>query len=326
MSNIFLWIFLFIIGYLIIFFSADIFLDNLKELCIIYGASPFIIGMVILGIDPEESIASIIAAMNGLPYVAMGNVIGNSLIALTISFALPSFFYKIDFKSIPQFYFNLLYFYLTIILIGFLIFYGLFIVGVITLFLYFIYLHRNIKQIFKDNIGIEKLNDQEVLKEEDKLFDLQKESKIKKIILIIISFLFIFLGGELLIYSARQILLKTNISEAFFGFIIIAFVTNVEELTLVIKAIKKHSIEISLGAMIGKIFWNLSITFGISAIIIINIQFISILFWNWFLLLVLFIYFNWISKKEYLVWKDGLILTLILFIFLSVNVITVITS
>ncbi|MBY8992348.1 MAG: hypothetical protein KGD58_16500, partial [Candidatus Lokiarchaeota archaeon] len=55
------WIFLFFVGYLIIFFSADILLDNLKELCIIYRISPFIIGVLIIGIDPEESIASIIA-------------------------------------------------------------------------------------------------------------------------------------------------------------------------------------------------------------------------------------------------------------------------
>ena len=61
MLGLILWILLFIIGYLIIFFSADVFLNNLKDICIIYGISPFIIGAIIIGIDPEESIASIIA-------------------------------------------------------------------------------------------------------------------------------------------------------------------------------------------------------------------------------------------------------------------------
>ncbi|MFX1314149.1 MAG: hypothetical protein ACFFHD_16300, partial [Promethearchaeota archaeon] len=82
-------------------------MDNLKELCLIYNVSPFIIGLIILGIDPEESIASIIAAINGLTYIAVGNTIGNSIIALTIPFAIPLFFYKVDFDSVSQYYFNL---------------------------------------------------------------------------------------------------------------------------------------------------------------------------------------------------------------------------
>lgn len=105
MWNLIIWIGIFILGYLIIFFSADIFLDNLKELCIMYNVSPFIVGLLILGIDPEETIASIVAAANGLPYIAVGNVIGNSIIALSLCFALPAFLYKIEVESVPQFYF-----------------------------------------------------------------------------------------------------------------------------------------------------------------------------------------------------------------------------
>ena len=75
-----LWIALFVVGYIIIFFSADFFIDNLKDLCIIYDISPFIIGLIVLGVDPEESIASIVAAINGLPYIAVGNVIGADIL------------------------------------------------------------------------------------------------------------------------------------------------------------------------------------------------------------------------------------------------------
>ncbi|GAI66941.1 unnamed protein product, partial [marine sediment metagenome] len=88
MLGITVWIIFFIGSYFIIFFAADIFLDNLKDICVIYNLSPFIIGMLVLGIDPEESIASIIAAINGLPYISFGNVVGNSIIAMTLPFAL----------------------------------------------------------------------------------------------------------------------------------------------------------------------------------------------------------------------------------------------
>ncbi|MFX1314652.1 MAG: sodium:calcium antiporter, partial [Promethearchaeota archaeon] len=242
MIDLIIFIFLFIIGYLIIFFAADIFLDNLKDLCLIYGLSPFIVGSLILGIDPEESIASIIAAIGDLPYIAIGNVIGNSIIALTISFAIPAFFYKIEFKSTPQFYFTLLYSCMIFIIFGFLIVYGLLIMGIAVLLIYLIYLNRNLKYLNKERVEQIK-SKKKINKDFDNDEELEKESKKKKIGLVLIGFVFIFLGGELLIFSAERIIRLTNIPEAFFGLIIIAFVTNVEELTLVFKSIKKKSVE-----------------------------------------------------------------------------------
>lgn len=312
MLDLLIYLFIFIIGYLVIFFAADLFLDNLKEICLIYGLSPFIIGSLVLGIDPEESIASIIAAVNGLPYIAVGNVIGNSIFALTISFAIPAFFYKINFKSTPQFYFFLLYSCMIFIAIGFLVKYGFIIVGIILIIIYFIYLHLNLKQLKQERVQVISLD------KKDQNDDNQK-SKIKKIILIIIGFIFIFLGGELLIYSAEQIIELTNLPEAFFGLVIIAFVTNVEELTLVFKSMLKKSLEIGLGGMIGKVFWNLAITFGISGIIIINFNFSLIIFWNWLILFTLLVYFNYIAKEKQIHWKNGIMLAIFLLIFLLMN-------
>ncbi|MFX0140579.1 MAG: sodium:calcium antiporter [Candidatus Hodarchaeota archaeon] len=318
MLELFLWILLFLIGYLIIFFAADVFLDNLRDICIIYGISPFIIGALIIGIDPEESIASIIAAISGLPYIAVGNVIGNSIIALTISFAIPAFFYKISFKPTTQFYFILLYSCISLLLIGTLINFGLFIVGIIVILVYFIYFFMNIKNLSQES-AVESIPRENSIQNDNQVHELREKSKFRKIVLIIIGFIFIFFGGELLIFSSEQIIVLTNIPETFFGFVILAFVTNVEELTLVIKSIRKKSVEIGLGGMIGKIFWNLTITFGISAIIIVNFAISLIVFWNWLILLTLILYFNWISKKKSMKWNDGIALTTILAIFLIVN-------
>ncbi|MFW9819958.1 MAG: hypothetical protein ACFFE5_10140, partial [Candidatus Thorarchaeota archaeon] len=121
------------------------------------------------------------------------------------------------------------------------------------------------------------------------------------------------------IFSTQQILFLTNIPQTFFGIVIIAFVTNVEELTLVIKSVKKKSIEIGLGGMIGKIFWNLTLSFGISAMILVNFELSWIIFWNWLILLILILYFNWISMKKVIKWNDGIFLTIVLVIFLLIN-------
>jgi len=318
-----IWIGLFCFGYLIIFFSADIFLDNLKDLCVMYKISPFIIGLLVLGIDPEESIASIVASMNGLPYIAIGNVLGNSIIALSLCFAIPAFFYKIDVESVPQFYFVLIYTSMIFILIGFLIYLGLFIFGILALILYFFYVFRNLRHFSKEGTTdfiIDDENEEMNIVEQQKI---KKSSKMKKIALVIISFIFIFIGGELLIIATKELIVITQIPEAFFGFVIIAFVTNVEELTLVFKSIKKQTVEIGFGGMIGKLIWNLTITFGISGIIAMNIDFTWILIWNWLILLGLVIYFNIISKKKFIGRKDGIILIIFFIVFITINLLAV---
>ncbi len=316
MFELLLWLALFTAGYLLIYFAADFFIDNLKELSLTYKLSPFVVGLIILGIDPEESIASIIAALNGLTYISVGNVIGNSIISLTLCFSLPALYYEVKFKRVSQFYFWLIYVCLIAMLMGFFVSYGFFISCIIALIVYFVYLYRNFKHFSEEDVQ-RLIKDREF--EEEKEEGEEVKSKVKMILFVIISFLFIFLGGELLIFATDKIIELTGISESLFGFVIIGFVTNVEEITLVIKSIKKHSVEIGLGGMIGKLIWNLTITYGISGLIAINIIFIWILLWNWLLLLIIVIFFNIRTKKELLTRVDGAILAILFVVFLIIN-------
>lgn len=312
------WVTFFIAGYLTIYFSADIFIDNLRDLCVIYNMSPFVIGLIVLGIDPEESIASIVAAINNLPYIAVGNVIGNSIIALSLCFAIPAFFHEINLKSISRFYFLIIYASLIAIFISFLIQPGLFVSGIVVLILYLIYFGKSLK-IISNKGSVEIFEIDEITEKIEKKYSNQKALKLKKIIFACFSLLFIFLGGELLIFSTEQIMNLTGIPETFFGFIIIAFVTNVEELTLVLKSIKKGSLEIGVGGMIGKLIWNLSITFGISGIIAMNLKFNWLLIFNWLILFGLIFFYQLMVKKQILNRNGALFLTGILVVFLIIN-------
>ena len=320
MVEITVWILFFIGSYFIIFFAADIFLDNLKDICAIYNLSPFIIGMLVLGIDPEESIASIIAAINGLPYVSIGNVVGNSIIAMTLPFSLPLLFYTLKFKSLSRFYFIILYILLINLLFSFVFNNFMFISGLISLGVYLAYFLRNMRHYSPEkDINTEVIEDDIKFNERESM-ELERSSKVKKILLTSIGLVFIFIGGELLILSAGQIIEILHIPEAFFGFIIIGFVTNVEELTLILKSIKKKAVDIGFGGMVGKLIWNLTITFGISGVIMTNIPFKLILLSNWIILLLIIVYFNLSSKRGNLTKKDGLILLVFLIVFIIINV------
>ncbi len=317
MLNLIVWLTLFIGSYVVIYFAADLFLDNLKDLCNIYNLSPFIIGMLILGIDPEESIASIIAAINGLPYISFGNVVGNSIIAMTLPFSLTVLIYTMKFRSISKFFFVVIYILLINLLFSFIFSGGMFVSGFIAIGMYIIYVWRNLKHHTQEKIG----DNLEIA--EQKLTGLENASRMKKIILTSLGLVFIFIGGELLILSADQIIDIVQIPEVFFGFIIIAFVTNVEELTLILKSVKKKAVEIGFGGIIGKLIWNLTISIGISGIFIKNLPFKFILLWNWLILVILTIFLNFSTKKEQFNKRDGLILMGFFVFFIVINVLFV---
>ena len=319
MIEILFWLTIFIASYLLIYFSADFFLDNLKELCIILQLSPFVIGLLVLGIDPEESIASIIAAINGLPLIAVGNVIGNSIISLTLCFALPALVQDIDLKSISSFYYIILYSCLGAVLLSFFVNFGLFIFGIISLIIYLVYVFNSLRVLSKKK-GLDIIDMSDVTEEiKGWSSEIKSHLKLKKFIFIVLGFCLILLGGEFLIISAEIIIMLTGFSEAFFGFIIIAFVTNVEELTLVFKSIKKKSAEIGLGGMIGKVIWNLSFTYGISGIIAMAINFSMLLILNWLLLFCLILFYHIKSKTHSLTRTDGVILLVFFIGFIITN-------
>ena len=311
MIGLVIWILIFTGSFLLIYFSADFFIDNLKELGLKHNFSPFILGLLILGIDPEESIASIVASVNRLPYIALGNVIGNSILSLTVCFALPAFFHKINLKSVKNNYFIVIFMSLLIILFG--IFFGnlLIIFGFISIFLYLIYIRISFKEILNDKEGKIIKNQ---LKEEEK-----QKTTIQLVIFIFLSLILIITGGEFLILSAENLIIITGISETFFGFVIISFLTNVEELTLVFKTIKKKSLEIGLGGMIGKIIWNLCFTFGISAIVLVQYSTNLLFFYNWALLVGLIFGYKILSKRKYMYRVSASILLIFLAIFLFIN-------
>jgi cation:H+ antiporter len=318
MWELLIWISLFIISYIVIYFAADLFLDNLKLLCIIYNLSPLIIGMLILGIDPEESIASIISALNGLPYISMGNIIGNSIIAMTLPFAIALMVKPIQVHSIALFYVIFIFILLILVLLGLILDVFFLFSGILALLSYGIYLTWNLKHYSKKEQTLESFAFPRV-KNEFELRNPHEVVKYKKVLLIVAGFVFIFLGGELLIFSADKILEIIQISEVFFGFIIIGFVTNVEELTLVVKSIKKEATELGIGGMIGKVIWNLSFTYGISSIIIMNIAFNVILIVNLFILSLIFILYIFFLRSELLKRSHGIVLLLVFLLFLSYN-------
>lgn len=340
-----LWLALFAGGYMLIYFSADELLEHLQEYSAIKKVSPFIIGLFIIGIDPEETIASIIAAINGLPYIALGNVVGNSIISISLCFALPAFFYVLDFKPVNIFYPIIIIILSAVNMLATLGNVNLITIGVISIILFVLYVYRNFKHYEKtEELEIEydsKLVESNESNESDESTEVSvaKESKesteskmgsnkqARNHLLSGIFFLLILIiGGEMLVYGAEQLIMLTGIDEGLFGFIIIAFLTNVEEITLIVKSIRKNNVEIGIGGMIGKIIWNLGFTYGISSLILLGYAGTLTTKINGFILLVLAIHFLFILKNGKMGKKIAYVYMSVFCIFILSNILTAFLS
>ncbi|MBD3350991.1 MAG: hypothetical protein GF364_05840 [Candidatus Lokiarchaeota archaeon] len=308
MIEILIWIFLFFLGYLTIYFSADKLIDSLEDLSEKTNVSPFLMGLLVIGIDPEETIASIIASINNLPFIAIGNVVGNSIISFSLCFALPAIFYSLKYEKINKFYNYILVLGTLIIGLGLVLDKGLLITGIINLGIFFIYLYRTILNSRNNNLGEKQMHQKK-----------EKHNIGGDIIKVIIFLILVLIGGEILIFSANKLIILTPIQETFFGFVVIAFLTNVEEITLIIKAIKKEQTDIGMGGMIGKIIWNIGLTYGISAIISISVTISVVSIYNTLILLILVCYSFYLNKKSEINRLDGSILLIIFVLFLILN-------
>jgi len=309
------WLSMFCLGYLVIYYFADIFIDNLKEISLLYKISPIIIGLFILGVDIEESIVSVVSAFNNLPYISIGNLIGNTIIAISISFGFPAIFLTIKTKKLPK------YFMVILILLGFSVLIGItntslfYFSAIFNLFIYCIYVVLSIKHQKAFRIELENDDDFEEENEMDEAHDHTKIIILK----LFFCFIFIFLAAELMIKSTEVLIDLTGLSESFFGLVIIAYVTNVEELFLIIKAVQKNQTEMGVSAEIGKIIWNISLIYGICGLIIKKFTFSAALFYSTliFVFLIALLIFNLLKRNFNRYWGIFYIIILIFFIWLN---------
>ena len=88
-----------------------------------------------------------------------------------------------------------------------------------------------------------------------------------EIILIIIGFIFLIKGSDILIDGAENIAKKLKIPELVIGLTIVAFGTSLPELVVSIASVKKGHDELLLGNILGSCIYNLLLILGIIFII-----------------------------------------------------------
>lgn len=304
-----------------IYLLADFIIDTLGDISRSFSISPLVLGLLILGTDLEESIVSLTAAIYGLPYLSLGNLIGNTVIAIGIAFGLPALYLKAEVDQLPRFYYIELLLAGTLVLMSMMLTSYLFLFGFLCLVLFAVHLMYTLKiqrefRLAEESDGqVEQLSGSRDVEYRSVVNKGRARAGVKLLVALIIM----FLSAEVLVFSAEEIVALTGLNQTFFGLVIMAAVTNVEEFWLIVKAIKKNRTALGVSAQVGKIVWNITLIFGICSLILMQVTFNPVMMLSSviFIIALVMLSINLIQNRSSKIAGIGYLLVLL--IFLAVN-------
>ncbi len=244
-----------LIGLLLLLYSADMMIGSSDLIAKKFQLSPILIGLTIVafGTSAPELVITLFAAFKEIPATdaIIGNIIGSNIANILLILGTASLFFKIDLSNIglkDNIFLLILTFYFAVMFyiassLNFTIIIGLTV---------FVILFLNLLKNYESN------------NEEVKF----KEFSNRAYVILLFSFIGIFIGGKIFLDSSLSIFTTFGLEETIIGISILAIGTSLPELaTVVISYIRKKG-SIGIGNIIGSNIMNILFVFLPGAIII----------------------------------------------------------
>jgi len=244
-----------LIGLVLLLYSADMMIGSSDLIAKKFQLSPILIGLTIVafGTSAPELVITLFAAFKEIPATdaIIGNIIGSNIANILLILGTASLFFKIDLSNIGlkdnsfllilTFYFAVMFYIASSL--NFTIIIGLIV---------FVILFLNLLKNYESN------------NEEVKF----KEFSNRAYVILLFSFIGIFIGGKIFLDSSLNIFATFGLEETIIGISILAIGTSLPELaTVVISYIRKKG-SIGIGNIIGSNIMNILFVFLPGAIII----------------------------------------------------------
>ena len=84
-------------GTILLLIGADWFIDGAVDLARALGISALVLGVILVGLEPEEMLTAAIASARGASALAVGNVVGTNVTIMTMAFGLSALIWPIVF-------------------------------------------------------------------------------------------------------------------------------------------------------------------------------------------------------------------------------------
>ena len=253
-----------IFGFVALVKGADWLVDGASAIAKQFGISDLIIGLTVVafGTSMPEFVVNMVSVAQGSTDLAITNILGSNIINTFVILGLTALVYPIvsqkrarDF-DIP----------LSIIA-------GLIVLVFVAIQLPFGETERGIGRIggivlllmfcfFLYNTFIHSKEHPEVVETEVKQMPTRRA-----VALILVGFIGLIVGGELIVKSAVDIATRMGVSEAVIGLTVVALGTSLPELATSVIAAAKHNSDIALGNVFGSNIFNVFFVLGMSATI-----------------------------------------------------------
>ena len=257
-----------IVGFIALVKGADCLVDGASSIAKRFGISDLVIGLTVVafGTSMPEFVVNMVSVAEGSTELAITNILGSNIINTLVILGLTALVYPIasqkrsrDF-DIPM-----------SIIAGVLVFAAVAIHspfgeegrgigrmgGIILLVLFCYFLYNTFRHAKDHPEDADELANEGV-----------KELTIGKAILfLLLGFIGLVVGGELIVKSAVDIATRCGVSEAIIGLTVVALGTSLPELATSVIAATKHNSDIALGNVIGSNIFNVFFVLGTSATI-----------------------------------------------------------
>ncbi|MEW6062817.1 MAG: sodium:calcium antiporter [Nanoarchaeota archaeon] len=300
-----------LIALTVLVISGRLIVRLLSRIAVYIGLTEFIISFVLMAFATSipELFIGINSAINHIPILALGNVIGANILNLTLIIGVVALLTKnITLKeSIKE---NLFFMFILSTLPIILIWFGRSLSrldGLVLISIFIWYIYRTIKEKRKfTNILNEKNN---VIMNFFKFMN--------NIALFILTAMLLFLSSYYVVKYASSLAADLGVSTILIGLFLVAIGTTLPELTFgVMSALAKKG-EMAVGDSIGSVICNSTLILGVTALIYpISNDFMLLFTSLLFMLFSVIIFILMVRKSNTISWKKGLILLFVYILFI----------
>ena len=252
-----------LVGFVLLIWSADRFVDGAAVSAKYAGMPSLLIGMIVVGFGTSapEMLVSAMAAADGSPELALGNALGSNIVNIGLILGITALIAPIAVHS------NIVKKELPLLLVVSVLFALLIVDGGLSRFDagvlllgFFSFMGWSIYS------GLKSKNDSLATDVEQEL-NVQTMSLKAAIVWLVVGLVVLIISSRLLVWGAVSIAEIMGISDLIIGLTIVAFGTSLPELAASIAAARKGEHDIAIGNVIGSNIFNILAVAGIAGMI-----------------------------------------------------------
>lgn len=247
------YIFLLIIGFILLYMGAELFVDGAVAFSRNLGIPALIVGLTIvaMGTSLPETAVSLTAALDGNTQICIGNVVGSNILNVMLILGISALVGPLAlskrtlFIGVPFMIFCSLLLYI----VGF---NGIITMweGCILLLVFLLYICILVSLSWKNK---------------DTLETHHRNGMFIAILFLLLGLIILIVGSKMTVYSATHIARLFSISDRFIGLTIVALGTSLPELFTSVSAARKGNSSIAVGNIIGSNIYNILFIIGLTS-------------------------------------------------------------